>query len=296
MKYSILWICWISPLIAIAQDYQPFPTSNAVWRLQWGASGCAFQNEYADYQYQLNGDTIIEPYVYHKLERIGVFNCQPPLMPLSGYMGAFRNDVDAMRVYFIPADSTAEWLLYDFTLQVGDTINGYLPNVGVSGTNTAVISSIDSVEVSGSYLKRWNYSSSGNYWDGFFIEGIGGEYGPLEALAAQFDFNGSLICFTSYELVYPDGLLNCDLATGGRTHVDKEYSIYPNPVTDQLLIPTSRPAHLLGLWDASGRLYIVPTEADGSMLRIRMDELVTGIYYVSVTNGATLRTFKILKE
>jgi hypothetical protein len=52
---------------------------------------------------------------------------------LGGYKGALRSDLN--KVYFVPKDSTAEFLMYDFEAETGDTIqdvyfeSDFLPEV-----------------------------------------------------------------------------------------------------------------------------------------------------------------------
>ena len=156
-------------------------------------------------------------------------------------MGAFRNDSEERKVYFLPVDSITELLLYDFTMVIGDTIQGYLPDPENWGSpNIAVISAIDSIELADGFRKRWHFESSGdyNFHSGSIIEGIGGEFGPLEALMAMFDDNGTLNCFTqNSEVIYTiGGGISCELATGLIEDRLSDILMYPNPATDQLTI------------------------------------------------------------
>ena len=278
------------------QVYHPFPESNAMWRCVWGASGCYDNNDYADYQYLITGDTTIGIHQYHKLERSGYFDCQPPLYPVTGYMGAFRNDIASRKVYYYPADSVSELLLYDFTLQVGDTIKGYLAETGYSGPNTAIISMIDSVELAGSYRKRWHFDASSVYWEGFYIEGIGGDKGPLEALVAQLDLNGELHCFEQNdEVLYTtDFLPACDLATGVAAEQLPNLSIHPNPVIDQLSIAPVDGSVVAEIHDMHGRsvrsMTLQPVQTT-----IDVAGIPAGVYTITLRSRAGDRSGRFVK-
>jgi hypothetical protein len=266
---------------SLAQEYHPFPESNAMWRLQWGMSGCAFSNLYADYQYLIAGDTVISDLQYHKLQRSGSFNCAPPLQPWSGYMGAYRNDADDRRVWFVPADSTNEVLLYDFNLQVGDTITGYLQMVSLFEESISTITSIDSIEIGMGYRKRWNYTSTYTVHPGSIIEGIGGEYGPLESLMAMMDFNGSLLCHKhNDEVLYQLQFASCDLATEITTNEIHSFSIFPNPVIDHLVVMHMSDASVAEIHEIHGRLVRTATlQRDGSL---SVAGLPAGIYMLTL--------------
>lgn len=74
-------------------------------------------------EYKLKNDTIIGAYTYKQLRKDGGDG-----KVTNEYVGALREDNNA-RVYYIPADSEHEFLLYAFNAQVGDT----LTNLWVGG-------------------------------------------------------------------------------------------------------------------------------------------------------------------
>jgi hypothetical protein len=82
--------------------------------------------------------------------------------------------VENEKVFFIPKDSIVEILLYDFSLEVGDTF--YLAeNWFLFSPDYLVVNSIDSILImNGDYRKRINFNSE-NYW----IAGIGAYSGPV---------------------------------------------------------------------------------------------------------------------
>ena len=195
------------------QNYIPFPDSNSVWQVDWGVGGGGWppgHGSSGSFQYYTNGDTTIGPFSYTKLE------IQGGSTPLwyhfqfwNEYVGAYRNDSLENIVYFVPKDSTSEAVLYDFTLQVGDTIEGFLDQsleLVTGESQTVVINSIDSVQIGLNYRKRLGFThlTVNSGWSGYFIEGIGGDIGLLECLHANLESNGSLSCFSVNDHVeYP---------------------------------------------------------------------------------------------
>ena len=93
---------------SFCQNNYQLPDSNAIWRVSWGTIDCFYNNWFADYQYLITGDSLINSINYHKIARSGLFTCLPPLSPVYGYMGAYRNSLNTNKVYFIPADSLNE--------------------------------------------------------------------------------------------------------------------------------------------------------------------------------------------
>src|SRR5439155_16874185 len=126
--------------------------------------------------YSINNqvDTIISGKTYHKLFTTYNLSFITGFCDGNGvgYKGATRQDINNRKVFFIsPADIT-EQLLYDFNLQVGDTIKGYLNRFTFMPDT---IQSIDSILVGTSFRKTWKLPC----YNINIIEGIGSTYGLL---------------------------------------------------------------------------------------------------------------------
>lgn len=218
--------------------YFAFPDSNAFWNIQ--SQSCCVSDcplppnpvviDY-NYSYFLRGDTVINSYTYHKVyksagnahEHCLYGNFLNNWWTLTeAYSGAFRQDTLLKQVYFIERGSSQECLLYDFSLQVGDTLFSNCVNWGV----TNIVSSIDSVLVGNSFRKRINFSST-NY---SIIEGIGSTAGLIEPMF-PFEYFGNLSCFShGGQTIFPDTNISCDINTKVFEIVDKsKLLVYPNP-------------------------------------------------------------------
>ena len=111
--------------------YHSFPDST-IWRVDYRTNN-PFQhpyivNEY--FQYYIKGDTLINSLVYKKIfksyDSVEVVLWQlptnPPISTLPYYVGALRDDAISNKVFFVLPNATADSLLYDYNLNVGDTI------------------------------------------------------------------------------------------------------------------------------------------------------------------------------
>jgi hypothetical protein len=220
--------------------YHLFPDSSASWNFThsnicWGV----FFTDLISMQvsYYIGMDTLINSSIYHSLH-LPIYNiyagpnCWPPgnyTLP-GGYMGAFRNDHANKKVYIIPESDSIEQLLYDFDMQVGDTLVGYLSVCSPFSMCDTVIS-IDSVLVGNSYRKRWHINSSYHI---YFIEGIGSTYGLLKFVPTNMaDLDDIVLdCFQQNgQNLYPDTLGTCPLLTSVAAHPLDEMiiKIHPNP-------------------------------------------------------------------
>jgi hypothetical protein len=302
MKKLPLLFLFISPFFSKAQTnvYHPFPDSNAVWNVHtilyglcnW--SGAA--NEESLNSYILTGDTVIGSYTYHKIETpvyliavTGDTACDTSYTIAGQYSGAIRQDTVSRKVFFIEPDSSSEVLLYDFTLQVGDTVRSYITR-DCNAFDDAVVGAVDSVLIDGSYRNRWRIHYLG--WPAtHVIEGIGSTSGLLEQVICPFvdGAQGTLVCFKENGIVkYPDTPSNCDLLTAMQVNPDKivSYSIYPNPAHNSFTITSPFQNARVEIYNVLGeKVYskgLTPgpsPKGEGSTVSL---DVRPGIYFVEV--------------
>lgn len=202
-----------------------FPTNNAIWT-----------NTYYEYifnppnpipneelahvaNYCMTGeDTIIQSISYTK-----IFYCG------SSYKGALRDDNGI--IFFVPADSTNEYLLYDFTAQQGQVLsNVYVGNHWDESflLQEFTVQQVDT-EVFGGTNRRVVYVD--NYrW----IEGIGCETGLfMEPWPNVSLYRASLACMSvDGGTIYPTAASSaCSLTVGIDAPNENRLtvSLYPNP-------------------------------------------------------------------
>jgi len=307
MKKILLIIIILLPVLIKAQQYVPFPDSNAVWSEyhQTGTMGT-----YYYYRNILNHkDTIVNSKTYHKLFYSLVdttYNIDTTLT----YNGGIRED--NKRVFYLPKDSIQEYMIYDFSKNIGDTIKyDYSKFVNQNqncshGVDTLIIANIDSVIINnGSYRKRYSLT---NVWNIPFsaypkwIEGIGSEWGllvPVFDLTTGGCANG-LGCFKQNEdIVYFNsntyGTFNsCFPTITGvpiYTSVKNSITISPNPVIGISIIQWNNskehPFSTLTITDVFGREVKSYTVSAKNDITINKTDFSPGIYFAKlfVPNG-----------
>jgi hypothetical protein len=212
-----------------AQEYVPFPDSNAIWSEVF-TSLQPF--EIYTYQYGVLGDTLLNSKWYNK-----VYLLNDTLYPLTigQYCGSIRED-SLKRVYAIncicvyPGAGNEEVLLYDFSKSIGDTVFVGMDSIGPMGL--MVIDHIDSILIDNNYRKTFHFS-----YDDYWIEGIGstrGLFSPIVAQPTGFQ-DWDLICFNQDNMVMylnPEYNSCFPILTGINDYIPQKNNvkIYPHPV------------------------------------------------------------------
>jgi hypothetical protein len=220
-KYlAIVFIISLTQM-ANAQSYHPFPAVDAVWYE-------FFQTEYASSSHRhivLNNDTLIGNINYHKL-----YSYTPGYD--TNYIGALGED-SLKRIFFYDVESHINFLMYDFSLGINDTIF-YNDTIHAGSYYYPfpyyVISNIDSV-FDGHHLRKRLYTTNGDIW----YEGIGSINGlltPITPLPTCYCDN-DLVCFSQGDSIY---YCPHDIDYIQSYHNPGVIVAYPNPASDYLTI------------------------------------------------------------
>ena len=303
MTKFLFLILACASLAAQAQTnvYHPFPDSNAVW-YQSGASGfyiCLYGPTQVNYSYEMRGDTLISNKVYHKMfipcmqgNDSCYLICGQKHLP--GYAGCIRQEVENKKVFYVPDGNSVERLLYDFNLQVGDTVTDYCK----TQFNSYTVYSIDSILIGSSYRKRWHFYGE-NYQ---LIEGIGGTWDVLKNPCPTINIDDCqyyLACFTQDGIQqYQSPTFNfcsitCNILTTAINSKENKItvSISPDPFNTTTVLNIAD-AHFttctLNIYDLSGRMVHRETISELSTI-ISRNAMTSGIYFYQVhtANGIT---------
>ena len=161
MKKMVLSILIIWQLNSFAQTsiYHHFPASNALWTVEQSVHLLEDTDPWTKYNnYSITGDTVISSAIYHKVWNEGIYKkitgwtSSIDTGAFSYYAGAMREDTISKKVYFIPPSHSTEELMYDFSVNVGDTVRSYL----LGGDYYLRVATIDSILVGGQYRKKLN--------------------------------------------------------------------------------------------------------------------------------------------
>ncbi len=298
-SYFFVFLFYLSGF-SYAQDYIPLPDSNAVWvntfwtivkedviyyKLQYSNSFCA------------NGeDTIISDQSYTKIRYC-----------VSGdYQGAFRNDTG--KVYYVPVDSTMEYLLYDFTVLPGDTIHNVYTDVVAPILNEFHVKSVDTIEVDGIARRKINFYGGAlgadyTYW----YEGIGNSQGIFQSpLSAPSDYLFLLDCMTSNDTILYSGHFlqhtpgTCEISLGVETIQNKssDINIYPNPTKDKIYfqIPSESNLKNISMTGISGEVLNAKVNQIGNQFEVDISNFPKGLYVIAIQLEEGVYYQKIIKQ
>ena len=238
-----------------------------------------------------NGDTVIHGIPYRKVR--------------NSSSSFIREDTFLKKVYAIIPTSdtdTTEQVLYDYTLNPGDSLVGHY--------TTERVDSIDSVVINGIWHKIWFFSPTsrwgaepGAVFVGYTaIEGIGCLNGPFYPLYPYFfEECITLTCFSNKGTTPPlshrvsgyfDNTSSCELTYGlGVKTVSTQttINIYPNPATTELTVSANAPINQVTISDLVGRA-VLEHSYNSKEVHINIAALPTGVYFVKI-NGTEVRKF-----
>lgn len=268
------------------------PTENVMWINE---RGCHSQSPpyYTEstFRYYMADDldTVIDGRTYDILYR--------------GYrknQGAWFFRADSLKAFIRPIHDTVDYVLYDFSLQIGDT----LKDVFVFGTpgspNPSLIDVVrlDETQYGRQYpnimveaLDNGIFGALPQAWD----YGIGnissfGEVQPMSNINCQDHLACMAINDTS---VYPfPGQYNCNYTNIGMTEIESETAnLYPNPTSTAVFLPSHLHHSKAVLRNGLGQVWIEQEVG----IELSIEELPDGVYFVSFfSSGHLIHTEKLL--
>lgn len=267
------------------QNYIPLVDTNSVWNITWNCYKPPPFPCYSDYyRYRIYGDTVYDSTLYKRLYRIDLDQECSLNIEDSVYVGGIREEIAEKKVYFIEYAIYGERLLYDFTLEIGDTV----PNTMMT------VSAIDSILCSDGYRKRFVYYRD-TYPNIYVVEGIGAFTGLIEQMEI-FEHVSTLRCFySSGTMIFMHPNVNSctlEMDTCLTTNViEKNYSpeeikVYPNPFSNSATIKIANIKGQLSdyryhIIDVNGRIQ-QSSVLSGKETVIENRNLTPGIYFCIV--------------
>lgn len=281
----VLLFCFSS---SWSQSYLPMLEDGKEWFLSYSCSQFCGGNWYLRYNLYLDGDSTINGTSYQRM--MGRSQITPgPNFGNPGLFGFFREDTLAGHVYTlsecVPGSPVTEQLLFDFSLEVGDTMSNCIDST-ILVTNVTSITTLDGVvrrviEVDDDYDHV-----NGNT----MIEGLGGNYFFWEvAVLAFYDL-------VSLECVVVDSVSVYGSSCGTATSVDAGLDgldIQWHGMSNILRIPALPEAGRLQVIDVQGRA-LLEQSIDLSGADVKLTGWTPGVYYYQLEAGGGYATGKIL--
>jgi len=219
--------------MAFSQDYVPMAIDQAHWMVGLKDKESPMPYEYL-WHYYTNGDTTVDGRVYEKVYKqlADTFAANnPPYTPFGPVtlLGLLRDDAPNKQVYGICYEEdfseecpvNEEILLYDFSLQIGDSMNFCLAEPYYAGDTIAAITQGQMFEVDTRIFTMASRMNS-------YYEGIGSDFGLFEDMFEPLK-NRELYHYYLYGYCRDN---NCDLIVDVKENLLPEYviKISPNPV------------------------------------------------------------------
>ena len=284
------------------QNYHPFPVSGAEWHERQSNEDGSFA---VNYRYVIQGDTIINSLLYHK-----IYLPEDPLIPgLDSVLVGFIREDNARKIYAIyssiiePGVTYQEQLILDFSKNVGDTV--FLGNSQSNPPNRpAVIEKIDSVLVNGSYHREFHFEGLDTFET--WIEGIGSTRGLFSHFMLVLPWSNmyfKTICFMQdsiIEYINPY-FVDCSGTVAGIEDLNENeniITIYPNPVYNKSKLEISNPLpglEKIEIYNSLGKLTMTMDTHQESGFYINAYDFPPGFYFCRVIcRGGRVYSYKFI--
>lgn len=311
MKNRILfWIVTSWMMVQFAHAQTPnYLAATSKWRINSvGLSminPCWIQSKYV---VEITGDTTLSGIEYKKLIYHGE-QTELPLSPTPGqtlcsppsnfsYLYAFIRQ-EGKKLYIREIYEDVDSLLYDFDLEIGDT----LPLSYTNSSTTITVEGISTIQVGNETRKVFELSENTNNIN-FIIEGIGHENGLIGPMQPFEFFESGLVCFQLNGTTYFSNTTEeCEMRVGLETlDADFNFVVFPNPANASISIQPAAGSHepiSISICDASGRVvftqYVVNTSADENLV-LDISNFQVGFYILAVTAGDKKQSTYFLKN
>jgi len=224
---------------------------------------------------------------------------------VGGY-GYYREDTLTKKIYERWGEEYPEFILYDFSLQEGDSI-GY----NWSGIHWFYIDSLRNINIFDIDRKIWYFKSKNQYNQEYvypiWIEGIGSLAGimyPASEASLEWGWNGLITCiFYNDNLIFQSNygeMYGCSFEYVDINEIsENNISFYPNPITNVSVLKflnKNNELFFLEIYDITGEL-VYRDEINSNQFQISKCNFLNGIYlYQLKTNNKIIYTNKFIVQ
>jgi len=283
--YFILFILAFMSFQSFAQDYDSLVVENAQWQVIWTPDS---PHSWPDKTgWLLRGDTVINGTQYKKLYHRQFHDPNNNFIDQEYLCSFLREDVTERKVYHLDPDidwcmsgcyyPDQEYLLFDFSVQVGDTsyicmLTQYWP--------LDVLREITQDSMFGEIRNVFHYAMA----NAPLIEGIGSGAGLMEPTIM---YTGSGYYFLFDYCRGTDAECGVSFVKVDENSLKNDFSIYPNPASDVMGInfadkPCLKENAKILINDVFGRCLRTIEFQDGDLV-IDVSDLQAGIYLACIS-------------
>jgi len=185
-----------------------------------------------------------------------------------------------------------EELLFDFSYEVGDTVNyNMVPPLVVGEISYKTMSD-------GKEHKLFKFSSGSSFLPGYWIEGIGSDGGPF--IPFTYGITGGfyeLLCLHEKEKIifFNDNWETCYKSSVGVSSFDNQINIYPNPAKNVLYIENIGNLVIsnISLINMQGQII---RQYESRMTQINISDLASGMYFIRLISSKGNIIKKVIVE
>jgi hypothetical protein len=303
MKTRLIFSLFLLPSLLFGQVVNHFGNLDSKWNVAKTYPAANEQNPTfaatTTTVFGFQGDTLINGEQWFKLYSTTDSLFQNDLV-YHGLVRAVNN-----QVLFIDALNQLS-TLYDFTLNVSDSV---LFNIAGMSPEWLNVTTVDSIQLNGSYYKRIKFSeptiNAFDVLNEVWIEGIGSIHGPLFPtnpvkfsqeipdsmfVTCSFSNNQQVWQHPSYSNCYTNIVLGVDQLEL------TDLNLYPNPFTDKIHIENSgKEQYNLTILNSLGQT-IQQLHFNHEKQTIDLAGLKTGVYLVRIENRSNSNTIRIIKQ
>lgn len=280
----------------MSQNYHPLVKENVYWDVLQGNS----QNLYTydgGSRFFFDGDTLIGNHIYSKLVYYPfeiIYNPYPSFYvdtTIVNFQNYIREDTLTRKTYIKESWSGAsEELLFDFSLNIGDTLNS---TYTTDGSPLIVDTITNTTLLNGAIRKKWLFDNGH-----FYIEGIGGDEGFFLPILTGLGFWSETNCVNDNGVHLYGNRCFTVLKVDEITMPENNLKIYPNPVHSEMqieLLNTTIGLESMNLYDLLGKkLFSVDLNRRGIIHLTDLEKgCYLGVFYFE--NGHSISR-KIIKE
>lgn len=291
-----------------AQSYIPMLNDSLYWDVAYAVndpSPCAIFGVSGPVRYALGNDTIFNSTVYKQVigfafEPFSPSGCPPFVVdtvsqPYDYYL---REDTVSKKVYSFNPLSQVESLLFDFSLQLHDSI--FLPSFLTPNTYFYVdtlYTIVTSDGISRKFYECFQHPNQGTT-GGYYIEGLGGAMGPFMRPYYGFEEGYWVLCISDLNesTIYGSTGICFNFNTG---IIDPEssketVSVYPVPANEYIFLNTTSAYSSYRIYNILGE--IVNTSKLTTDSKIDISNFEPGIYYIIFNFGNKMDSVRFIKQ
>lgn len=267
---------------SFGQDYLEFP-NEGIWEFEYWVDPGIYIETMVIY---VEGDTLIDGQHYTPVFSVRYNDS----LYTEVYRGAVRKD--EKRVWIVPKDSLSEYLLYDFSAEVGDTLRDVFRG---DTLHTWVVENIDEVNYFDNEHRQWHLSNLQDECSYYWYEGIGFSDFWFSSLDESCGFFSSyfISCFVRNGTPYYG---NCITATNEIPQLSNIIKLYPNPAQNRLNIEYPNNQHQIQgeVFDMYGN-FVQGFIEMGTKVSIDIQDLSKGVYVLKIQDIQGEITQKFIK-